>query len=93
VYRPYNTREALAAEAAARGEFAQPHNGPSGRVYGEVPSGPLAGPLPGHGDGVHPTPTRLISQPPTPSGEVASYAEDLHVPAIIRLTQGRLPIE
>jgi cell division protein FtsZ len=93
VYRPYNTREALAAEAAAHGEHAQPHNGPSGRVYGEIPSGPLAGPAPGGMEAPHPTPTRLISQPPTPSGEVASYAEDLHVPAIIRLTQGRLPIE
>ncbi len=90
VYRPMNTREALAAEAAAHGDYGQPHNGPSGRVYGDVPSGPVAGPL----DANHPvTPTRLISQPPTPSGEVASYAEDLHVPAIIRLTQGRLPIE
>ncbi len=91
VYRPMNTREALAAvDAAAAAAYGAPHNGPSGRVYGEIPSGPVAGPV----DAPHPvTPTRLISQPPTPSGEVASYAEDLHVPAIIRLTQGRLPIE
>jgi hypothetical protein len=92
VYRPMSTREALAAldAVAANAGYGAPHNGPSGRVYGEVPSGPVAGPV----DAPHPvTPTRLISQPPTPSGEVASYAEDLHVPAIIRLTQGRLPIE
>jgi len=39
------------------------------------------------------TPTRLLPQAPTPSGELATMAEDLHVPAIIRMTQGRLPIE
>ena len=39
------------------------------------------------------TPTRLLPQGPTPSGEVVGMADDLHVPAIIRMTQGRLPIE
>ena len=39
------------------------------------------------------TPTRLLPQAPTPSGELATLAEDLHVPAIIRMTQGRLLIE
>ena len=54
-----------------------------GRVYGDAPQGsdqPL-------------TPTRLLPQAPTPSGELATLADDLHVPAIIRMTQGRLPIE
>ena len=50
----------------------------SGRVYGEVPSGE-----PG------PTPTRLLTHAPTPSGELAG-AEDLHIPSIIRQAQGRL---
>ena len=61
-------------------------NGDGGRVYGEA-----AQPQPG-GDGPM-TPTRLLPQAPTPSGELATLAEDLHVPAIIRMTQGRLPIE
>jgi cell division protein FtsZ len=57
----------------------------TGRIYGEVPqslqeSAPL-------------TPTRLLPQAPTPSGELATLAEDLHVPAIIRMTSGRLGIE
>jgi cell division protein FtsZ len=53
------------------------------RVYGDAPQG-----------GEQPlTPTRLLPQAPTPSGELASLADDLHVPAIIRMTQGRLPIE
>lgn len=39
------------------------------------------------------TPTRLLPQAPTPSGEMVALTEDLHVPAIIRMTQGRLPIE
>ncbi|HEX7552087.1 MAG TPA: cell division protein FtsZ, partial [Geothrix sp.] len=53
----------------------------SGRVYGEAPA---------HEQG--PTPTRLLPQPPTPSGEVPG-ADDLHIPAIMRMGQGRLPIE
>ncbi|MBI1751766.1 MAG: cell division protein FtsZ [Acidobacteria bacterium] len=60
-----------------------PPNVVSGRVYGEVPAGEPQGP----------TPTRLLPQAPTPSGELAGAAEDLHVPAIMRLGQGRLPIE
>ncbi len=71
--------------AAAPAAEPLPHNGPSGRVYGEVAAA--------HAD-LHPmTPTRLLPQAPTPSGEVAGLADDLHVPAIIRLAQGRLPIE
>ena len=66
-------------------ESAAPHPEAS-RVYGE--SGVAAGELP------HTmTPTRLLPQGPTPSGELAGGADDLHVPAIIRMTQGRLPIE
>jgi cell division protein FtsZ len=56
----------------------------TGRVYGEIPAeGPMM------------TPTRLLPQAPTPSGEMVALTEDLHVPAIIRMnmTQGRLPIE
>jgi cell division protein FtsZ len=53
----------------------------SGRVYGEA----LA-----HEQG--PTPTRLLPQAPTPSGEL-SGPDDLHIPAIMRMGQGRLPIE
>jgi cell division protein FtsZ len=60
-----------------------PVNGVSGRVYGEVPAGEQQGP----------TPTRLLPQAPTPSGELPGGNDDLHVPAIIRLGQGRLPIE
>jgi len=60
-------------------------NGDSGRVYGEVPQSPLDPPVL--------TPTRLLPQAPTPSGEMANLTEDLHVPAIIRMTQGRLGIE
>jgi cell division protein FtsZ len=52
----------------------------SGRIYGEAAD-------------QGPTPTRLLPQAPTPSGEVVGFADDLHVPAIIRLSQGRLPIE
>jgi cell division protein FtsZ len=59
-----------------------PNNVVSGRVYGEVPAGEQG-----------PTPTRLMPQAPTPSGELPGGAEDLHVPAIIRMGQGRLPIE
>jgi cell division protein FtsZ len=60
-----------------------PANVVSGRVYGEVPAGELQGP----------TPTRLLPQAPTPSGELPGAADDLHVPAIIRMGQGRLGIE
>ena len=61
-------------------------DGEGARIYGE---GAQAQP-----GGEHPlTPTRLLPQAPTPSGELVSLAEDLHVPAIIRMTQGRLPIE
>jgi len=59
-----------------------PANVVSGRVYGEVPAGEQG-----------PTPTRLLPQAPTPSGELPGMADDLHVPAIIRMGQGRLPIE
>ena len=59
-----------------------PANAVSGRIYGEVPAGEQG-----------PTPTRLLPQAPTPSGELPGVAEDLHVPAIIRMGQGRLPIE
>jgi cell division protein FtsZ len=69
-----------------------PHNAPSGRVYGEVPPDTHTSHLPG-GQLPTATPTRLMPQGPTPSGEMANQAEDLHVPAIIRLSQGRLPIE
>ena len=62
-----------------------PHHGPSGRIYGDaaVPNTEL-----------HPvTPTRLLPQGPTPNSDMGSSNDDLHVPAIIRLSQGRLPIE
>jgi cell division protein FtsZ len=63
----------------------------TGPVYGEVPDHmPMS--AQGHSPSHAPTPTRLLPQGPTPSGEVAG-AEDLHVPAIIRQAQGRLPIE
>ncbi len=58
----------------------------SGRVYGEGQSG--------NADSAHnTTPTRLMPQGPTPSSEIAGGNDDLHVPAIIRMTQGRLPVE
>ncbi|MBI4913602.1 MAG: cell division protein FtsZ [Acidobacteria bacterium] len=57
----------------------------TGRIYGEAPASTELPPL---------TPTRLLpQQPPTPSGEMVNLADDLHVPAIIRLNQGRLPME
>ena len=60
----------------------------SGSVYGEMPA------IPGAPAALNPpTPTRLLPQAPTPSGEVAGFNEDLHVPAIIRFGQGRLPME
>jgi cell division protein FtsZ len=56
------------------------------RIYGESNAGA--------GEPMHTmTPTRLLPQGPTPSSELAGGADDLHVPAIIRMTQGRLPIE
>jgi cell division protein FtsZ len=56
------------------------------RVYGEAASGAV--------EPMHTmTPTRLLPQGPTPSSELSGGADDLHVPAIIRMTQGRLPIE
>jgi len=58
----------------------------NGRYYGDAPQGAQGGDQPL-------TPTRLLPQAPTPSGELTTLAEDLHVPAIIRMTQGRLPIE
>ncbi|HEU4951982.1 MAG TPA: cell division protein FtsZ [Holophagaceae bacterium] len=61
----------------------------TGPIYGEVPEHTPMAPMQGHA----PTPTRLLPQAPTPSGEVLGAAEDLHVPAIIRQAQGRLPIE
>jgi len=57
----------------------------SGHIYGELPPNPDL-PVPS-------TPTRLMPQGPTPSGEVLGMSDDLHVPAIIRMTQGRLGIE
>jgi cell division protein FtsZ len=75
--------------AAAEPEFpveTRTGNGDTGRIYGDAATGQS-------GD-LHPlTPTRLLPQAPTPSGEMATMAEDLHVPAIIRMTQGRLGIE
>lgn len=62
-----------------------PHHGPSGRIYGDAAT-PNAE--------IHPvTPTRLLPQPSTPNGDMGNANDDLHVPAIIRLSQGRLPIE
>lgn len=76
----------------------QSHTSPS------VPTAPVAsahmatGPIYGEGSAQNEppstsTPTRLLPQGPTPSGELVGMTEDLHVPAIIRMTQGRLPIE
>jgi hypothetical protein len=64
----------------------EPHRpgGDGGRVYGEAQQVAGEAPL---------TPTRLLPQAPTPSGELVSMAEDLHVPAIIRMTHGKLPLE
>jgi cell division protein FtsZ len=53
----------------------------SGRVYGEVQA---------HEQG--PTPTRLLPQAPTPSGELSGL-DDLHIPAIMRKPQGQLPLD
>ncbi|WP_005032829.1 cell division protein FtsZ [Holophaga foetida] len=59
-----------------------------GRVYGETSAPPT-------NENPVATPTRLLPQAPTPSGEVVGLADDLHVPAIIRMNQGqgRLPME
>ena len=56
----------------------------AGHVYGES-----------HGATADPgfTPTRLLTGAPTPSANLGDPVDDLHVPAIIRMTQGRLPIE
>lgn len=62
-----------------------PPAAPSPRVYGE-PETSLV-------QETSLTPTRLLPQAPTPSGEMSAVADDLHVPAIIRMTSGRLPIE
>jgi cell division protein FtsZ len=70
----------------AHSETARASGGDNGRVYGDAPQGQQPGEQPL-------TPTRLLPQAPTPSGELTTLAEDLHVPAIIRMTQGRLPIE
>jgi len=55
---------------------------PNTRVYGDTPASLESL-----------TPTRLLNQAPTPSGELDGLTQDLHVPAIIRISQGRLPIE
>jgi len=78
--QPEAAREPVRAGAEAR------PGGGDGRHYGDAPQGQQGGDQPM-------TPTRLLPQAPTPSGELATMAEDLHVPAIIRMTQGRLPIE
>ena len=65
---------------------ADPAQPAASRGYGEVAHSAT--------DPLTPTPTRLLSaQPPTPSGEMTNLSDDLHVPAIIRLNQGRLPME
>jgi len=70
-------------QVAAAPSLAPAPSQDSGRVYGDMPS-----------EAAHTlTPTRLLPQAPTPSGELTGGADDLHVPAIIRMTQGRLPIE
>jgi cell division protein FtsZ len=74
--------QAAPAFPAIESQVLPPINGVSGRVYGEVPASEQG-----------PTPTRLLPQAPTPSGELPGGNDDLHVPAIIRLGQGRLPIE
>ncbi len=74
-----------AAEAPAPAPLAAqplPPQVVSGRVYGEVPAGEQG-----------PTPTRLLPQAPTPSGELSGPNDDLHIPAIMRLGGGRLPLE
>ncbi len=53
---------------------------PASRVYGDVAE-------------QGPTPTRLLSQAPTPSGEVPGGQDDLHIPTWIRNRQGQLPLD
>jgi cell division protein FtsZ len=83
---PVGELEAASLEAPALAEPARAALADGTRVYGDA-----AQAQPG-ADGVM-TPTRLLPQAPTPSGDLGNLAEDLHVPAIIRMTQGRLPIE
>jgi cell division protein FtsZ len=83
---PAGELEAASLEAPALAEPARAALADGTRVYGDA-----AQAQPG-ADGVM-TPTRLLPQAPTPSGDLGNLAEDLHVPAIIRMTQGRLPIE
>jgi len=76
-----------AEEPEAAESYAEPARpAADSRIYGDAAQGQQGGDQPL-------TPTRLLPQAPTPSGELATLAEDLHVPAIIRMTQGRLPIE
>ena len=70
------------ASALAAASQPLPTSVVSGRVYGEVLAGEQG-----------PTPTRLLPHAPTPSGELSGASDDLHVPAIIRMGQGRLPME
>ncbi|HJV89351.1 MAG TPA: cell division protein FtsZ [Holophagaceae bacterium] len=84
--RAYGVAPAHAAPVATN--VVLPANVTSGAIYGEMP------PVPGVPAALNtPTPTRLLPQAPTPSGEVPGLNEDLHVPAIIRFGQGRLPME
>jgi cell division protein FtsZ len=54
----------------------------SGHVYGEL--------FPNPDHPVPSTPTRLLPQGPTPSGEVLGMSEEPYVPAIMRFGQGRM---
>jgi cell division protein FtsZ len=76
--------EASELDFLDRDSVPAPRTGEGVRVYGETTA---AGP------DSHLTPTRLLPQAPTPSSEMSNLADDIHVPAIIRMTQGRLPIE
>jgi len=55
--------------------------GQGNAIYGGAPSNPES-----------PTPTRLVHQPPTPSGELADITQDIRVPTIIRVSD-RLPMD
>jgi cell division protein FtsZ len=80
----------------------EPEAAPSQTYGAALP--PMAQPLPTsvisartYGDGipgepVGPTPTRLLPQAPTPSGDLPG-ADDLHIPAIMRNPPGRLPFD
>ncbi|HLO67678.1 MAG TPA: cell division protein FtsZ [Holophaga sp.] len=81
---PMATFDPPAQDRSGFAELPRQAYGDSGRVYGEAAAADAAAPM---------TPTRLLPQAPTPSGEMPGVQEDLHVPAIIRMTQGRLPIE